>query len=85
VSHWDSVHLSAQDGNQALLGSAAAFPGLTVVIETQWQKILYQIRNLFSLLRCCPKVLVEGSNLVGQDHVYPFGSEPTSTAGTWSA
>lgn len=152
VSHWDAVHLSAQDGNQALLDSAAelpdnvytiwtslptepreqkplpglgqpdqrlrgvrlfpqthhfdlapwvlaglcewcsehrlplflwhveirwsevqalaaAFPGLTVVIETQWQKILYPIRNLFSLLKACPNVLVESSNLIGQDYV----------------
>jgi hypothetical protein len=162
VSHWDSVHLSAQDGNQALLDSAAAlpdnvytiwtglptmpreqsplpgtgqpdlrlrgvrlfpqthhfdlspwvlaalcewcgehhlplflwhveirwselqalaaaFPRLKVVIETQWQKILYQVRNLFSLLKACPNVLVESSNLVGQDHVSylvrNFGSE----------
>jgi hypothetical protein len=160
VSHWDSVHLGAQEGNQALLAAAlpdnvytvwtalptvpqeppplphigltdcrlrgvrlfpqthhfelspwvlgrlcewcderylplflwhveirwsevqalaAAYPGLAVVIETQWQKVLYNTRNLFSLLESCPNVLVESSNLVGQDHVSclvrSFGSE----------
>ncbi len=52
-----------------LYSLAAAFPRLTVVVETQWQKILYQVRNLFSLLASCPNVLVESSNFVGQDHV----------------
>jgi hypothetical protein len=58
---WDSVY--------ALAGS---FPQLRMVIETQWQKILYHNRDLFSLLRSCPNILVESSNLVGQDNVSYF-------------
>ncbi len=58
---------------------AASFPKLPVVIETQWQKILYHIRDLFSLLRVCPNVLVESSNFVGHDYltqmVKNFGAE----------
>jgi hypothetical protein len=55
---WSSMH-----------ALAAAFPRLRIVIETQWQKILYHNRDLFSLLRACPNIMVESSNLVGQDNV----------------
>jgi len=58
---WDSL--------QAL---AAAFPRLSIVIESQWQKILYHNRDLFSLLKACPNVLLESSNFVGQDNVSAF-------------
>ena len=65
---WEEVH-----------ALAAAFPRLSIVIETQWQKILYRIRDLFSLLKDCSNVLVESSNFIGQDHVTQlvrsFGAE----------
>jgi hypothetical protein len=48
---------------------ATAFPKLSIVIETQWQKILYHIRDLFSLMGACENVLVESSNFIGQDYV----------------
>ena len=55
---WDPLH-----------ALAAAFPKLRIVVETQWQKILYHNRDLFSLLEACGNVLVESSNLIGQDFV----------------
>ncbi len=155
VSHWDAVHLSAQDGNQALLAAgkalppdaftvwtglptvlaeqgplpgfspphdrmrgvrlfprthhftlspwvvgelcewcaghrlplflwhvelrwsdlhalASAFPRLDIVVETQWQKILYHLRDLAGLLSSCGNVYVETSNFIGQDHLSQF-------------
>jgi len=155
ASHWDCVHLSAQDGNQALLAAgpalpakvftiwtglpttlkepgplpgmappppsmrgvrlfpqthhfslspwvvgelcdwcaehglplfvwhveirweelhalATAFPKLNLVVETQWQKILYHLRDLAALLRAAPNVYVETSNFIGQDHLTQF-------------
>jgi predicted TIM-barrel fold metal-dependent hydrolase len=67
-TRWEEVH-----------ALALAFGRLRVVIETQWQKILYHIRDLFSLLKACPNVLVESSNFIGQDHVTQlvrsFGAE----------
>jgi uncharacterized protein len=48
---------------------ATAFPGVTIVVDTQWQKILYHSRDLFSLLDASGNVLVESSNLIGQDFV----------------
>lgn len=50
---------------ESLNAIASAFPRLRIVIETQWQKIEYHNRNLCSLLRACPHVLVESSNLIG--------------------
>jgi hypothetical protein len=55
---WDPAH-----------SLASAFPKLRIVIETQWQKILYHNRNLFSLLEACGNVVVESSNFIGQDFV----------------
>jgi len=46
---------------------AVAFPRLAIVVETQTQKILYQDRALFALMKDCPNVLVETSNLAGAD------------------
>ena len=48
---------------------ACAFPALTVVVDTQWQKILYHNRDLSCLLESCPNVMVESSNLIGQDFI----------------
>ncbi len=48
---------------------ACAFPALTLVVESQWQKILYHDRDLASLLAGCPNVMVESSNLIGQDFI----------------
>jgi predicted TIM-barrel fold metal-dependent hydrolase len=65
---WDPLH-----------DLAAAFPGLTIVVDTQWQKILYHNRDLFSLLEACRNVVVESSNLLGQDFlawvVHRWGAE----------
>jgi hypothetical protein len=58
---WESVH-----------ELATAFPRLTIVIESQWQKILYHNRDLFSLLKACPNVMLESSNFIGQDNVSLF-------------
>lgn len=44
---------------------ALAHPDLTLVIESQYQKILYHTRPLLALMAECPNVLVETSNLVG--------------------
>jgi hypothetical protein len=57
-TRWNDVH-----------DLAVSFPSLSIVVETQWQKILYHIRDLFSLLRSCPNILVESSNLIGQDYL----------------
>jgi len=51
----------------ALHALASAFPALPIVVETQARKILYHSRPLFGLLRACPGVRVETSNLVGAD------------------
>jgi uncharacterized protein len=48
---------------------ATIFPALTIVVDTQWQKILYHNRDLASLLDACGNVLVESSNLIGQDFI----------------
>jgi predicted TIM-barrel fold metal-dependent hydrolase len=45
---------------------------MTIVIESQWQKILYHNRDLFSLLKACPNVCLESSNFIGQDNVSVF-------------
>ncbi|MDD5705897.1 MAG: hypothetical protein PHR35_08225 [Kiritimatiellae bacterium] len=49
-----------------LYSLAKAFPELTIVVESQPQKILYHVRPLFALMGECPKVLVETSNFIGQ-------------------
>ncbi len=48
---------------------AKAFPKLAVVVDTQWQKILYHNRVLAALLDDCANVMVESSNLIGQDFI----------------
>jgi hypothetical protein len=60
-TRWEDLH-----------GLAAAFPGLTLVVETQWQKILYHMRDLAALLHSCPNVCLETSNFIGQDHLSQF-------------
>ncbi|TFG61578.1 MAG: hypothetical protein E4H36_10140 [Spirochaetales bacterium] len=40
------------------------YPDLPVIIESQWQKILYQLRTVYNLLRACPNIRLEMSNLV---------------------
>jgi hypothetical protein len=51
----------------ALRELAQAFPRLAIVVETQTRKILYQGRVLFALMRDCPNVHAETSNLAGAD------------------
>jgi hypothetical protein len=57
-AEWEQLHALAK-----------AFPKLTIVVETQWQKILYHNRALASLLDDCGNVMVESSNLIGQDFI----------------
>jgi hypothetical protein len=63
----------------ALRRLALKHPNLRIVIETQNQKILYRFRILFSLMRDCPNVYIETSNLVGQGYiesvVHEFGAQ----------
>jgi hypothetical protein len=51
----------------ALHELALAFPRLAIVVETQTRKILYQDRALFALMKDCPNVHAETSNLAGAD------------------
>lgn len=51
---WEAVHRLAK-----------AFGDLAIVIESQPRKIIYQLRPLMALLRDCPNVHVEISNLTG--------------------
>jgi uncharacterized protein len=53
----------------ALYQLASAFPSLPIIVDTQWQKILYHNRALFRLLDARANVLVESSNLIGQDAI----------------
>jgi len=48
---------------------AGKFPKLTVIVETQTQKILYHMRTLLPLMRERPNVLLDTSNLSGQDYL----------------
>lgn len=48
---------------------ARKFPQLSIVIETQVQKILYHTRPLFLLMRDCRNILLETSNLAGPGFV----------------
>jgi predicted TIM-barrel fold metal-dependent hydrolase len=52
-----------------LHGLAAGRPKLTIVLETQREKILYHTRLLFSLMRACSNVFVEISNLAGPGYL----------------
>jgi hypothetical protein len=55
------------------------YPGLRIIVDTQWQKILYHMRTLYGLLEACPNILVDTSNFFGQDFishgVKTFGAE----------
>lgn len=42
-----------------------AHPDLTVVVESQWQKVLYHTRPLLALMKACDNVYLETSNCVG--------------------
>jgi len=65
---WTSLHAFAK-----------AFPGLTIVVESQVRKILYHTRPLFALMRDCHNVHLEISNFAGQGcmeyAVREFGAE----------
>lgn len=54
---------------KGLYDIAKLFPDLVLIIESQWQKILYHNRTLYNLMRDCPNVLLEISNFAGQDFV----------------
>jgi predicted TIM-barrel fold metal-dependent hydrolase len=63
----------------SLYALAQQFSELTIIIETQTQKILYHTRPLFALMRRCRNVLLELSNFVGvraiEYAVGEFGAE----------
>ncbi len=42
---------------------------MTIIVETQTQKILYHMRTLLPLMRDRSNVLLETSNLSGQDYL----------------
>ena len=48
---------------------AGKFPKLTIIVETQPQKIIYHMRTLLPLMRERSNVLLETSNLAGQDYL----------------
>ena len=58
---------------------AREYPGLRIIIDTQWQKILYHMRTLYGLMEACPNISVDTSNFYGQDFithgVRTFGAE----------
>lgn len=49
----------------SLRSLALKFPELTIVVESQTQKILYHSRPLFAIMRECPNIIVETSNFIG--------------------
>lgn len=57
---------------------ARAYPDLTIIVETQWQKILYQNRNLYGIMNSDENIYLEISNFVGPDFlthaVHVFGA-----------
>jgi hypothetical protein len=61
-----------------LYGIAREFPALRLIVESQWQKILYHNRTLYNLMRHCSNVYTELSNFAGQDFlshaVHTFGA-----------
>jgi len=50
---------------QDLYRLAKAFPQLRIIVESQPRKIIYQVRPLFALMRDCPNVMLEISNVTG--------------------
>jgi len=52
-----------------LYTTARAFPECHFILETQWQKILYPMRQFFGLCATCPNIYAEISNLIGQDYL----------------
>ncbi len=55
---------------RGLFEIAWEFKKLTLVVETQWQKILYHNRSLYSLMHYCPNVWIEISNFTGPDFLH---------------
>ena len=47
-----------------LYALAQAFPNLDIVVESQPQKLIYHTRSVFALMKSCPNVYLEISNLV---------------------
>ena len=54
---------------ESVYNLAKAFPELKIIVESQWQKILYHNRNFYSLLINNENVFLETSNFVGQDFI----------------
>jgi len=62
-----------------LHGIARAYPDLSIIVESQWQKILYQNRNLYGIMEANKNIYLEMSNFAGPDFithaVHTFGAE----------
>ena len=54
---------------ESLYNLAQTFPDLRIILESQWQKVLYHNRVLYSLLNDNRNVFLETSNFVGQDFI----------------
>jgi len=58
---------------------ARAYPELAIIVESQWQKIMYQNRNLYGIMDTNKNIYHEISNFVGPDFlthaVRTFGAE----------
>ncbi len=65
---WQHLHMLAQ-----------TYPDLTIIVESQWQKILYQNRNLYGIMSANKNIYLEISNFAGPDFithaVHAFGSD----------
>ena len=59
----------------SLRNLALQYPSLTIVVESQVQKLLYATRPLVAVMRECANVCVETSNLVGIRLVEYFARE----------
>jgi hypothetical protein len=83
--HWLEEHglplflWHTEIGWMDLYALARNHPGLSIILETQREKILYHMRSLLPLMRDCSNVSVDLSNLTGQGYleqtVREFGAE----------
>jgi hypothetical protein len=53
---WELLHVLARE-----------YPGLSIIVESQWQKILYQNRNLYGIMDANKNIYHEISNFAGPD------------------
>ncbi len=60
---------------QALYAFAKKYSHLCIVLEGQWQKILYHNRVVYNLLRECGNILLELSNYIVPDGIFHLARE----------